>query len=77
MELEAFSNLKNFNIIKHFGLTKHTMKLENKIWKRNEIFADMEEGFGNIRCSNWDRSAVGITVDLLKMYSYIFNYKSI
>ena len=61
MELETFSYFKNFNIVKHFGLTRHTMKLGNNIWKRNEIFADLEEGFGRIRCSNWDRKAVGIT----------------
>ena len=44
--------LKNIKISKYFGLIRHEMELDDKLWKRNDILSNMEEGFKIIKCTS-------------------------
>ena len=60
--------LKNIEISEYFELIRHVMKLDDKLWKRNTILSNTEEGFKMIKCTSdkiCNKPAVAITKTII------------
>ena len=52
MDFETLNWLKNFDFVEHFGIVKHEVKYDHSIWEKEEILANLYEGFNTIKCNS-------------------------